>query len=80
MNARTVHATRAASAAADAIGNPADSLSPAGGQPAEHERHTRIAESAYFLSQARGFVPGRELDDWLTAEREVDAQHAGTAA
>ena len=31
-----------------------------------------ISEAAYFLSERRDFCPGRELDDWLTAEREVD--------
>jgi hypothetical protein len=30
-----------------------------------------IAERAYFRAERRGFVPGRELDDWLAAEREV---------
>jgi len=32
-----------------------------------------IAETAYFLALERHFVPGRELDDWLQAEQEVDA-------
>lgn len=36
-------------------------------------RHDMIAEAAYFLAQARGFLPGNDLEDWLTAEREVDA-------
>lgn len=31
-----------------------------------------IAEAAYYRAQARGFAPGRELDDWLEAEAEVD--------
>lgn len=31
-----------------------------------------IAEAAYYRAQARGFVPGCELDDWLGAEAEVD--------
>ncbi len=30
-----------------------------------------IATTAYFLAAARGFEPGRELDDWLEAERRV---------
>jgi len=33
----------------------------------------RTAIAAYFRSEARGFVPGYELDDWLSAERELDA-------
>lgn len=35
-------------------------------------RHARIAELAYRRSQARDFAPGAELDDWLSAEGEVD--------
>lgn len=30
-----------------------------------------IAEAAYRRSEQRGFEPGRELEDWLAAEREV---------
>ncbi len=37
------------------------------------ERHARIAETAYFMASHRGFLPGHELEDWLTAEKEVDA-------
>jgi len=33
---------------------------------------TMIAEAAYYAAQRRGFVPGFELDDWLTAEREIE--------
>jgi Protein of unknown function (DUF2934) len=36
-------------------------------------RHALIAESAYLRAQARGFQPGREAEDWLAAETEVDA-------
>ena len=37
------------------------------------ERHRRIAEAAYFRAAARGFVDARQIEDWLAAEREVDA-------
>ena len=37
------------------------------------ERHRRICELAYRRAEQRGFVPGGEVDDWLEAEREVDA-------
>src|SRR5689334_6182670 len=30
-----------------------------------------IRRLAYLLSERRGFEPGRETEDWLTAEREV---------
>lgn len=31
---------------------------------------SRIAVSAYYKAQARGFEPGHQLDDWLAAEKE----------
>jgi Protein of unknown function (DUF2934) len=37
------------------------------------ERHRRISELAYRRAAERGFAPGNELEDWLEAEREVDA-------
>ena len=47
-----------------------------------NERQRRIAEAAYRRAELRGFAPGYELDDWLEAEKEVDAtateQHWGT--
>lgn len=36
-------------------------------------RNAKVREAAYFRAQARGFDPGRELEDWLAAEHEVDA-------
>lgn len=47
---------------------------------AQMARATRIREDAYFRAQCRGFEPGRELDDWLAAEREVDSQLAASRA
>lgn len=41
------------------------------------ERNACIAEAAYFIAMRRGFSPGHELDDWLTAENEVDARLLG---
>jgi hypothetical protein len=37
------------------------------------ERHQRICDLAYRRAEQRGFAPGGEVDDWLDAEREVDA-------
>jgi hypothetical protein len=46
--------------------------------PHMHEnRNACIAEAAYFIAKNRGFAPGHELDDWLEAEREVDARLSG---
>ncbi|SEN27328.1 DUF2934 domain-containing protein [Nitrosomonas marina] len=39
-------------------------------ESAETERNARIAVSAYYKAQARGFEPGHELEDWLLAEAE----------
>ena len=36
-------------------------------------RLQRIAEAAYKRAQSRNFAPGHDLEDWLEAEKEVDA-------
>ena len=35
-------------------------------------RHQMIAESAYYRAERRGFDGGRDVDDWLEAEQEID--------
>ncbi|MEX2272454.1 MAG: DUF2934 domain-containing protein [Vicinamibacterales bacterium] len=35
-------------------------------------RFDRIARRAYEIYQKRGTTGGRELEDWLQAEREID--------
>lgn len=46
-------------------------------------RHAMIAEKAYLRAERRGFSPGREAEDWLAAEAEVDAllrlSHGGSS-
>lgn len=32
-----------------------------------------IAEAAYYKAQARNFEPGREIEDWCSAERDIEA-------
>lgn len=39
-----------------------------------------IAETAYFISEQQGFVPGHELENWLTAERQVLGRGLNTHA
>ena len=39
----------------------------------EPSRHQLIALAAYKRAEKRGFAPGFELDDWLEAERTVEA-------
>lgn len=51
---------------------------PAGKAEAEPEmspedRIQRIAVAAYYLAEQRGFLPGYELEDWLEAEKQIDA-------
>ena len=36
------------------------------------ERQSMIAVAAYFRAQGRNFEPGRELEDWLAAQAQID--------
>jgi hypothetical protein len=36
-------------------------------------RQTMIAEAAYYIAEQRGFGSGREVEDWLLAEKQIDA-------
>ena len=52
---------------------------PAGGQTSPRTstpvpRIERIAKRAHELYEARGGTHGRALEDWLQAEREIDAE------
>jgi hypothetical protein len=38
----------------------------------DEERRQLIAEAAYYHAERRSFEPGHELDDWLTAESEIE--------
>lgn len=53
--------------------NPATPLS------AEARRHM-IAEAAFYLAERRGFAGGSDLEDWLLAERQVDAALSAEAS
>ncbi|HZP85743.1 MAG TPA: DUF2934 domain-containing protein [Burkholderiales bacterium] len=37
------------------------------------ERREMIAVAAYFLAERRGFAPGGDVEDWIAAEREIEA-------
>jgi hypothetical protein len=41
------------------------------------ERRGLIARAAYLRGERRGFPPGGEAEDWLAAEKEVDALLSG---
>jgi hypothetical protein len=38
------------------------------------QRAALIARAAYFRALQRDFAPGKEEEDWLAAEAEVDAE------
>jgi hypothetical protein len=40
------------------------------------ERQRLVAEAAYYRALKRGFAPGHEVQDWVAAEKEVDARLA----
>jgi hypothetical protein len=64
------------------IGEMAKSIRQAGGSfktgrsgPAHVDRgglYNLVAVAAYYRAEKRGFAPGRELEDWLEAEAEID--------
>ena len=39
------------------------------------DRLAYIATAAYYKAEARGFLPGQELEDWLEAEAKFDARN-----
>jgi Protein of unknown function (DUF2934) len=41
------------------------------------DRHAMILLAAYSRAASRDFRPGHELEDWLEAERQVDARLMG---
>lgn len=43
--------------------------------PAADSPHDEIAVAAYFRAEKRGFAPGGELEDWLSAEAERNSRH-----
>jgi hypothetical protein len=49
----------------------ASTISPLNGV-SNKERYELIAEAAYFRAEQRGFAPGREWEDWLSAEAEIE--------
>jgi hypothetical protein len=53
--------------------NPTVQSLPPAAAPGEHVSKAMVAEAAYYIAEKRGFAPGRELDDWLQAEEQVEA-------
>jgi hypothetical protein len=50
---------------------PAAVSSPGGPLIPARLRHDMIRDAAYFRAQARGFVSGKEIEDWLAAEQDI---------
>ncbi|MGV3581004.1 MAG: DUF2934 domain-containing protein [Methylophilus sp.] len=40
----------------------------------DEEMRSRIAERAYYKAEARGYEPGHEIQDWVEAEAEIQAE------
>lgn len=51
----------------------ATAAKPAAAKTSPADRLAMIAEAAYFIAQKRGFGAGKEAEDWVEAEKQVDA-------
>lgn len=43
------------------------------------DRNNWIEESAYFMAENRGFIPGLEKKDWEAAEKKYDTHLSSTS-
>ncbi len=71
---RTSRRKKTAAPAEPAAATSANSAHTVGISP--EVRHAMIAEAAYLRAERRGFAPGKEMEDWLVAEKEIDAMLA----
>jgi len=78
MTAAAAQTSRAKTRAM-ALSSDQDAQSPMLDQAGASQRQAMVAEAAFFIAQSRGFLPDRQLDDWLAAEHEVDQRLAGAA-
>jgi hypothetical protein len=42
------------------------------------EHRDRIAVAAYYISEARGFAPGHDVEDWLLAQAQIEGDDAAS--
>ncbi len=56
-----------------AAGGPQSASSPGAAGVSPQLREMMIREAAYFRAEHRSFAPGADLEDWFSAEREIDA-------
>jgi len=69
---------RKAAVAASATRDKPEQRAPAQVELSAQEREILIARAAYLRAEQRGFVPGKEWEDWFLAEAEVLLRSAGT--
>jgi len=70
---RRVNPARTESAAAKRTLQRARSNGEGSATISPEERLQLVTLGAYYRAETRGFAPGRELEDWLEAESEIDA-------
>jgi hypothetical protein len=58
----------------------AEPVIPTNGHATPQDLESEIRIRAYELYAERGFSQGDERDDWLRAEQQVKAKHAGQGA
>jgi hypothetical protein len=71
-NRSTTDTPAARSAARRTLSRKTAPIAGSGAVSAETRRRM-IAERAYLRAERRGFAPGREAEDWLAAEAEIDS-------
>lgn len=59
---------------------PDSQLKDSNGSASAELRRLMIAEAAYYISERRGFAAGCQLEDWLLAEKQIDALLSGETA
>lgn len=65
---------RSAAAKSTATAKPAKAAAKPGTVPAlsAEQRRYYVEVAAYYIAERRGFHGGSQLDDWVTAEAEID--------
>ncbi len=56
---------------------PGAAVSSSSAELSASDRYRQIRVFAYYKAEQRGFAPGHMWDDWLAAEREVNARNSG---
>ncbi len=73
-SAKPAVGARPAKAAAEKKPSKRAARAPARRKPeiSAEQRRRRVELAAYFIAERHGFTPGREHEDWLAAEAEID--------